>query len=65
MVEVPLGKVHVYFAQETVPAKGVVMPDGENECLGSNVVHVNTILWTGKSELILFVDRHASQVLSS
>lgn len=44
MVKVPLGKVHVDLAQEAVPAKGVVMPHGENERLGSEVLHANSIL---------------------
>lgn len=44
VVKVPLGKVHVDLAQEAVPAKGVVMPHGENERLGSEVLHANTIL---------------------
>lgn len=44
VVKVPLGKVHVDLTQEAVPAKGVVMPHGENERLGSEVLHANTIL---------------------
>lgn len=44
VVKVPLGKVHVDLAQEAVPAKGVVMPHGENERLGLEVLHANTIL---------------------
>lgn len=44
VVKVPLGKVHVDLAQEAVPAKGVVMPHGQNERLGSEVLHANTIL---------------------
>lgn len=44
VVKVPLGKVHIDLAQEAVPAKGVVMPHGENERLGSEVLHANTIL---------------------
>lgn len=44
VVKVPLGKVHVDLTQEAVPAKGVVVPHGENERLGSEVLHANTIL---------------------
>lgn len=44
MVKVIFGEVHIHLAEETVPPKGVVVPNGENEHLGSEIVHVNTIL---------------------
>lgn len=44
VVKVPLGKVHIDLAQEAVPAKGVVMPHGENERLGLEILHANAIL---------------------
>lgn len=44
VVKVPVGEVYIDLAKETVPAKSVMMPNGENERLRSDVLHVNTIL---------------------
>lgn len=46
MVKVPLGHVQFDLAQETVPAKSVVVPHGQNESLCPQVLHVNPILGT-------------------
>ena len=53
MVKVPFGQVHINFAQKTVPAKGVMVPDGENEGLSSEVLHTKPILMKEQEREVL------------
>lgn len=53
MVKFPFGQVHIHFAQKTVPAKGVVVPDRENEGLSSKVLHTKPILMKEQEREVL------------
>lgn len=53
VVKVPRGQIHVHLTQETVSAKGVVMPDGEEQGQSPQLLQTDTVLQTQREQFHL------------